>query len=161
MTNSSYLSTNNYGMEKAAEDFFIQVTNYIQEGDTLNRAIKKSFMEVCNRNTPRTRKSYTYKGVTGTTKHICNVFNLNYGTVRGRLESGYSPEVAFSGKGVKRGRKKGSGEQHTFRGVTGNLVSISEHFGFNYKLVHLRIRSGHSVEASLEYYFNKNNKQNK
>lgn len=45
--------------------------------------------------------------------------------------------------------------------MTGNLGTISDYFGFNYKLVHLRIRSGHSVESSLEYYFNKKNKQNK
>lgn len=62
MTDSSYLSTNNYAMEKAADDFFIQVTNYIQEGDTLNTAIKKSFMKTFNRNTPRTRKRYTQRG---------------------------------------------------------------------------------------------------
>lgn len=158
-------SVSNLNIEKIESDLLNRLKEHINNGDTLDCAIKKSLLDTLIDNEVVTtgRKIYTYKGETGTVKHLCNVFNLNYHRVRYRLESGYSLEIAISGEGIERGRKEGNGKQITYKGVTGNLRQLCEHFGLNYKYVHrfMRVHNLTDVESLNHHYNLKLKRENK
>ena len=91
-----------------------------------------------------------YGGVRGSLRHICKTLGVNYATVWGRLNRGYTLEEAFSGKRHKPFvSRRFTGRQHTYKGVTGNLKYLCREFNFSYAKANQRLRKGFSIEDAF------------
>ena len=95
-------------------------------------------------------KIYTYKNFTGTLKEIIEHFNLDikYGTLLNRLHKGMTLEEAIenpidSSKAVK---------HYTYKGFTGSVKEIVDHFGLdiNHNVLRIRLFRGMPIEQAIE-----------
>jgi hypothetical protein len=83
-------------------------------------------------------KHYEAFGEVGTIRYFSTKYNINYKTIKARLEEGMSMEETVS-KPVRYAPKKGYNIQREYQGVKGNLKEICEHFNKNYHTIKSRI----------------------
>ena len=91
------------------------------------------------------RKTYTYKGITGSLPYLCTKFRLNYNLVNSRLHLGWSLEDA-----IEKPKGNNKGKKYTYKGITGSLPYLCKTFGKSYHTVGARLRSGMSLEEAME-----------
>lgn len=102
-------------------------------------------------------KQYTYKGLTGNLAYLCREFNFNYATANKRLNNDFSIEDVFSEFDMRHTPKK-KGDFITYKGYTGILKDVCNHFGLNYSSVRSKIYlKGMSTKDALNYFYNKKN----
>lgn len=96
-------------------------------------------------------EKYTFKGVTGTLPELAEHFGVLYSTAYARLHSGKSLNIVFSQGDLS---FKGKADKYTFKGVTGTLPELAEHFGVPYSTVYFRLNSGKPLEVvfSSKYF---------
>ena len=126
---------------------YITLRNRLKYGWSIEDAVNTPIKEQKEKEI----KIYTVNGFTGTLKEIAEHFDVNYGTLRDRInKQGMSIEKAVN-ISIRENEKI-----YTVNGFTGNLTEIAKHFDINYNPLRQRLHKGFTIEEAVffqkEYY---------